>query len=533
MIKIIAAIYSRKSRLSDKGESIQNQIEMCKKYGENIGITDFIIYEDEGFSGGNTNRPQFQKLIKDAKKKRFKYLICYKLDRISRNVADFSSTLKILDKYEIDFISIKEQFDTSSVMGRAMMNISATFAQMERETIAERIKDNMLELSKTGRWLGGTAPLGYKSVSVSYSSNGLSKKMFKLEIVPEEMEIVQLIYSLFLSKRSCSPIARYLCSNSIKGKNGGDFSRNTVLQIINNPVYCICDENIINYFKDKGATIVNATNLTDKSGLMVYNKRKGGKVENPISEWIISKAEHPGVISSTDWIACQNILDKVRSKGSNRELTGNKFLLSKLLKCGICGSSMCSWSRNNPKTGKYERYYRCELRNRASTRCSCKMLNAYNADTFVIDLIKSIDITYIDNLLNSRKNNTANKLDVKKENNLLNKNLIENKKILSGLVKKLAIFDDLDTLTLIQSEIKKIQAENIILEKSLNDLTLTAYEIEDEEENKNAFIESLNKFKETIDIIEDIDVKRLLISNIVEYFTYNSETEQIDFKLRL
>ena len=160
------AIYARKSKATKKGESISNQIELCKKYFLNTTNEDvnFLIYEDEGWSGGNINRPQFTKMINDAKLNRFSTLICYRLDRIARNVADFSSTYKILEENNIAFISITEQFDTSTIMGRAMINISATFAQIERETIAERIKDNMLELSRTGRWLGGISPLGFKSV---------------------------------------------------------------------------------------------------------------------------------------------------------------------------------------------------------------------------------------------------------------------------------------------------------------------------------------------------------------------------------
>ena len=98
-----------------------------------------------------------------------------------------------------------------------MINIAATFAQIERETIAERIRDNMLELSKTGRWLGGTPPLGFKSVQIQYEHNGQVKNMFKLEVVEEEMEIVRLIYSLYPQYKSTVPIARYLVSNYIKG----------------------------------------------------------------------------------------------------------------------------------------------------------------------------------------------------------------------------------------------------------------------------------------------------------------------------
>lgn len=532
MIKIRAAIYVRKSKMTEKGESINNQIELCKKYFSNLHLDEpieFLIYQDEGFSGGNINRPEFKKLIKDIKKKRFNYLVCYRLDRISRNVADFSSTLKILEENNVNFISITEQFDTSSVMGRAMINISATFAQMERETIAERIRDNMLELSKTGRWLGGTSPLGFKSIPVIYESNGHKKKMYSLEVIDEEIEIVKLIYDMYIEHKSCSPIARYLCSNSIKGKNGGDFSRNTVLQILTNPVYCNSDKKAFDYFKSKGANI--SGNPNSNNGLMAYNKRKNGRTDNPIDEWIISTGGHLGVIESSKWIQCQQILDTIRKKSSNKSGTGNKFLLSGLLKCGICNSSMCSWSRNNPKTNKYERYYRCELKNRATNRCSCKMLNADKAEPFVIDLLKNIDIKYIDTIKN--RSTSINAANIEKEKNMLNKNLNENNKIISGLIKKLAIVDDVDIIKVIQDEIKKLKKDNETIEKNLNDLSIKSFIVEDEGENKKAFIESLNLFKKTIDFIDDTEIKRNMIKNLVEYFTYDSNTKQIKFKIRL
>ena len=148
------AIYSRKSKFTGKGESIENQIELCRKCiqgtFENIPDDDILIFEDEGFSGGNTNRPQFQKMLKLCREKQIKCIVCYRLDRISRNVSDYSNLITELNKLDISFISVTEKFDTTSNMGRAMMYIASVFAQLERETIAERIRDNMLELAKDG-----------------------------------------------------------------------------------------------------------------------------------------------------------------------------------------------------------------------------------------------------------------------------------------------------------------------------------------------------------------------------------------------
>lgn len=160
------AIYSRKSKANDKGESIGNQVEMCRNYinanapGEEH---EFLIYEDEGFSGKNTKRPEFLRMMQDAKKKRFQQVVVYRLDRISRNIVDFMTITEKLQSSGIGFISINERFDTTTPMGRAMMQIAAVFAQLERETIAERVQDNMLMLSYTGRWLGGKTPFGFSS----------------------------------------------------------------------------------------------------------------------------------------------------------------------------------------------------------------------------------------------------------------------------------------------------------------------------------------------------------------------------------
>ena len=163
-IKIRIAIYSRKSKYTDKGDSVGNQIELAKEYikrnyPEDIYDVEIVIYEDEGFSGGSLDRPRFKDFLEDERKYPYDILICYRLDRISRNIADFSSLMNELNELETSFISIKEQFDTKTPMGRAMMFISSVFAQLEREVIAERIRDNLFELSKTGTWLGGEAPL--------------------------------------------------------------------------------------------------------------------------------------------------------------------------------------------------------------------------------------------------------------------------------------------------------------------------------------------------------------------------------------
>ncbi|APQ67314.1 recombinase family protein [Clostridium botulinum] len=529
---MIAAIYSRKSKFTGKGESVENQIEMCKEYLKRNfnNIDDIEIYEDEGFSGKDTNRPKFKKMIKAAKNKKFNILICYRLDRISRNVADFSNTIEELQKYNIDFISIKEQFDTSTPMGRAMMNIAAVFAQLERETIAERIKDNMVELAKTGRWLGGTSPLGYKSEPIEYSNeDGKSKKMYKLTEVENEMNIVKLIYKLYLEKRGFSSVATYLCKNKYKGKNGGEFSRETARQIVINPVYCISDKTIFKWFKSKGATTYGTPDGIH--GLMVYNKREGGKKDKPINEWIIAVGKHRGVISSDIWLKCQNLIQQNNAKSSPRSGTGEKFLLSGMVVCKECGSGMSSWSHFNKKTNFMERYYRCNLRNRASNRCSTKMLNAYKAEGYVANYLKELDINAIKKMYHSNKKNIIDH-DAKYEVNKLNKSIEENKKIIQGIIKKIALFDDLDILEMLKNELERLKKENDEMKIKLKELK-SILELEDEEEIfLSTMEENISNFKKFYDFV-NITQKRILIKGLVKSIVWDTSGEEKILEINL
>lgn len=142
-----------------------------------------LIYEDEGFSSGTLKRPQFMKMMKDAAEFKFRAIVVYRLDRISRNIGDFAKLIEQLNDMKIDFISIKEQFDTSSPMGQAMMYISSVFSQLERETITECIRDNMHEPSKTVVGWEECPLTGYTSESVASATiDGKTKKVCKLKI---------------------------------------------------------------------------------------------------------------------------------------------------------------------------------------------------------------------------------------------------------------------------------------------------------------------------------------------------------------
>lgn len=344
----VIAIYSRKSRFTGKGESIGNQVDMCRTYihtafGETYAAG-AVVFEDEGFSGGNLNWPDFKRMMKAAREHQFRAVVVYRLDRISRNISDFSSRIQELGRLEIDFVSIRESFDTSSPMGRAMMYIALVFSQLERETIAERIRDNMHELAKTGRWLGGTTPTGYTSEAVkTITVDGKNKRACRLKLIPEEATIVRTIYQLYRETNSLTMTEAELLQRRIKTKTGRDFTRFSIKNILQNPVYLIADRDACQYFLDKQADLFSGVEEFDGiRGILAYNRTNQEKgratVFLPVREWIVAVGQHPGIIPAHTWITVQESLERNRSK-SYRKPRSNEALLTGLLWCR-CGSRM-------------------------------------------------------------------------------------------------------------------------------------------------------------------------------------------------
>jgi site-specific DNA recombinase len=342
-------IYSRKSKFTGKGESIENQIEMCRQYlaahYSKEEAESALVYEDEGFSGGNLERPKFKKMMCDSQKNEFFAIVVYRLDRISRNIGDFAKLIEDLANRHIGFISIREQFDTSSPMGRAMMYIASVFSQLERETIAERIRDNMHELSKTGRWLGGNTPTGYESESISsVTVDGKTRKAYKLKEIPEELNLVKLIFDKFTETGSLTKTDEFLMTGHYKTKRGKSFTRFAIKGILSNPVYMIADEDAYNYLIENGVDLFAYKEAFDGiHGIMAYNRtlQRAGKTakEKPINEWIVSVGKHLGAIPGAAWVRVQKLLELNKSK-SYRKPRSHVALLSGLIVCGNCGEYM-------------------------------------------------------------------------------------------------------------------------------------------------------------------------------------------------
>ena len=476
-------IYSRKSKFTGKGESIENQIELCRQYiamhfGENAA-ENVLVYEDEGFSGGNLERPQFKKMMKDSQKIAFAAIVVYRLDRISRNIGDFAKLIEDLGDRHIDFISIREQFDTSSPMGRAMMYIASVSSQLERETIAERIRDNMHELSKTGRWLGGTTPTGYASESLSsVTVDGKVKKACKLKPIPEEIQLVKTIFEVFMETGSLSKTDQYLLEHRCVTKRGKQFTRFAIRGILTNPVYMIADETAFQYLKENHVDLfAERSEFDGEHGVMAYNRtlQRPGKANQirPMEEWIVAVGKHPGIIAGSDWVRVQAMLDVNKSK-SYRRPRSNVALLSGLLRCGECGDYMRPKLTNRrTAVGELIYTYMCSTKERShGTVCSMKNCNGNTLDAKIIEEIRKLSAdkeTLAKLLAQTKKVISGSKEGYDAELALLREKHAETEERIKRLVESLSVASD-TSAKYVMEQIDELHRESETQQARLSEL---------------------------------------------------------------
>ncbi|MCM1387847.1 MAG: recombinase family protein [Bacillus sp. (in: Bacteria)] len=348
-------IYPRKSVYRDNSDSVSVQIQLCKDYAGIIfkdKDIDFKIYDkDEGFSGKNTNRPSFQELMEDVQNNTLDVVMVYKLDRISRNVQEFSAMYDIFQQHNVSFVSVKESFDTTTPMGRTVMYILAAFAQLERENTSERVTDNMHALGASGKWTGGKLPTGMTSVR-----RQIGQKEHSYLMIDKTIWLVKKLYELILQGYPITRIERYCRDNGIKSQSGKFLNTSQIYNIITNPVYCQNSIEAYYYFQDLGCTLPDAALFDGKKGLIGYGKTKTGKQSQKKQEkadWIIAIGIHDYVMPAADWIAAQSRL------GINKMLRTAKYdcgILKGVIRCK-CGARMDV--RTYTKNGLRFSYYYC------------------------------------------------------------------------------------------------------------------------------------------------------------------------------
>lgn len=353
----IVALYVRVSTgyQVDK-DSLPHQIKELKNYCSHVlHLENVVVYEDAGKSAKNTDRPGFKNMMKEIESDHVSHVVVYKIDRISRNLVDFSLMYDIFKKNRVTFISLNEQFDTSSAMGEAMLKIILVFAELERKMTSERVMDIMLDRANSKQWNGARVPLGYAWDA---------EKEFPV-IDDAEAKTIHLIYDMYQETHSSCKIRTHLNENNFHTKRGGNWTTKTVSDIVRNPMY-------------KGTYRYN------------YRESARGKIK-PKEEWIIIDDVFPPIITKKQWEECNKIMDnnsEMRNRNGFSPLKKYYHVFGGLLRCGICGSNMISNKDKERDNGFRPSIYRCG--GSRNNTCHPKGITDVTLGPFVFNYIKNM-----------------------------------------------------------------------------------------------------------------------------------------------
>ena len=365
----IDAIYARQSVDKKDSISIESQIEFCKYELKGGNCKE---YTDKGYSGKNTDRPKFQELVRDIKRGLIAKVVVYKLDRISRSILDFANMMELFQQYNVEFVSSTEKFDTSTPMGRAMLNICIVFAQLERETIQKRVQDAWYSRCQRGFKMGGKTPYGFRTEP--YVMDGVRTK--KLVIEPTEAAFVRQMYEMYADPQvSLHDITKKLTADGMRTYHGRPLSRATLSVILRNPIYVMADLDIYEFYKSQGTDIYNdAADFAGTNGCYYYQGK--GNTEDKhkhLQGQTLVLAPHEGFIPSELWLKCRKKLLASHTYQPARKAR-NTWMAGKI-KCGKCGYALMSAHSNGIL------YLRCTVHadSKACPGCGCVKLHELEA----------------------------------------------------------------------------------------------------------------------------------------------------------
>lgn len=362
---IRVAIYSRVSteEQAEFGYSIDAQLDtlrsFCKIYNKQI-IEEYV---DRGVSGKSIQgRFELQRLLKDAKEGLFDEVLVWKINRMARKNIDLLQIVDMLNKNNISFRSVSENFETATTMGRFALQMMGAVGELERNTIVDNVKMGHKQRAKTGKH-NGKVPLGYRTSEQPGSGRGRSSKVI---VVEEEAALVQKIFNMYASGQGLKAIANELNHQGYKTRTGRSFSTCAIRDILDNPFFV---------------------------GMIRYNqyenwaeKRRKGKSSEPI----LVQGHHPAIISEELWQKVQ-LLRQKKSTMPKKRFEG-EYLLTGIIRCPECGAAMtASRTVNRMKDGtKVTRmYYSCSnFRSRGSAVCHANSIRKQEAEKAVLDRIR-------------------------------------------------------------------------------------------------------------------------------------------------
>lgn len=371
--EIRCAIYTRKSSeegLDQEFNSLDAQREAGEAYITSQKHEGWKLiaqkYDDGGYSGGSMERPALAQLLKDIKQGIINVVVVYKVDRISRSLTDFAQIVQVFEEHNVSFVSVTQNFNTTSSMGRLTLNILLSFAQFEREVIGERIRDKFSASKKKGMWMGGQPALGYDIIER------------KLIVNNKEAEIVRHIFTRFTQTRSATALVDELERDNIRTKSY-----------------------ISNVGRHHGGRAI------DKSFLYRFfrNRLYLGETVHKDKTY---QGQHEAIISQELWDSVHKILNENPTKRGNESRRQNPALLQGIIHCGCCGCAMTPASvRRDDKLYRY--YVPVTAIKRSYAACKVGPIPAGEIEDLVVNHIRQLIRTpeNISKIWNCTKNKTA------------------------------------------------------------------------------------------------------------------------------
>jgi site-specific DNA recombinase len=352
---IRCAIYTRKS--TDEGldrdfNSLDNQREAAEHYVKSQEGWQALVdrYDDGGFTGGNMDRPALQRLLTDIEAGKVDRVVVYKIDRLSRSLLDFAKLADFLEEHKVSIVSVTQQLDTSTSMGRLTLNMLLSFAQFEREMVSDRTRDKMRAARRRGKWTGGMPRLGYD----------VAPEGGRIVVNPAEAEQVREIFSLYAETPSLVALVQELDRRSWRRKSwttkkgvrreGKPWDVANLRRVLTDPLY-------------SGRTTLGSETF---------------------------EGEHEAIVPSALFRKVQAVLRENRRSGIPPTRSTTSGLLRGLLHCAACDAAMThAWTR---RSGRLHRYYVCvKAQKRGWNSCPTGSVRAGEIETFVVDQIRRTD----------------------------------------------------------------------------------------------------------------------------------------------
>ena len=376
LVSLYDAIYTRQSVDRIDSISVESQVEFCKK--EVIG-QQIKVYTDKGYSGKNIDRPAFSEMLRDIRAGKIRRVIVYRLDRISRSVLDFANVIDIFQKHHVEFVSTMEKFDTGTPIGKAMLMIVMIFAQLERETIQQRVIDAYASRSKRGFYMGGRVPFGFTLKDTVI--DGVRTKMY--EPIEHEAEVVRLIYSMYAEPQtSFGDVIRQLEVMGITKRDGNLFNRSRLRDLVINPVYVRADYRLYDFFKAQGTNIANIPeDFIGTNGAYLYSGTDTKRKTVSLEGHNLVLAPHEGLVDSDLWIRCRSKC--LNNKSVAKPVKAKATWLAGKIKCAHCGYALTA-KIYRCKTKSDNRYYLCTNKYHAGG-CHFGSLDADVVDAVVFE----------------------------------------------------------------------------------------------------------------------------------------------------